>query len=58
MRDQKYSIVVMPLLAFWAMLTAIIGGGIFCWVGLDIPPLTYVQRISEVVRAVAKELEH
>ena len=45
------TIFVMPLLAFWAMLTAIIGGGIFCWVGLEIPPLTYVQRISEVVPA-------
>lgn len=45
------TIFVMPLLAFWAMLTAIIGGGIFCWVGLEIPPLTYIQRISEVVPA-------
>jgi phospholipid/cholesterol/gamma-HCH transport system permease protein len=45
------TIVVMPLLAFWAMLTAIIGGGVFCWVGLEIPPLTYVQRIAEVVPA-------
>ncbi|WP_300973585.1 MlaE family lipid ABC transporter permease subunit [Sphingomonas sp. LHG3406-1] len=45
------TIIVMPLLAFWAMLTAIVGGGIFCWVGLEIPPLTYVQRISEVVPA-------
>ncbi|WP_338501597.1 MlaE family lipid ABC transporter permease subunit [Sphingomonas kaistensis] len=45
------TIFVMPLLAFWAMLTAIIGGGLFCWIGLEIPPLTYVQRISEVVPA-------
>jgi phospholipid/cholesterol/gamma-HCH transport system permease protein len=45
------TIVVMPLLAFWAMLTAIVGGGIFCWIGLEIPPLTYIQRISEVVPA-------
>ena len=45
------TIFVMPLLAFWAMLTAIIGGGVFCWVGLEIPPLTYIQRISEVVPA-------
>jgi phospholipid/cholesterol/gamma-HCH transport system permease protein len=31
------------------MLMAIIGGGIFCWLGLDIPPVTFVQRIREVV---------
>jgi phospholipid/cholesterol/gamma-HCH transport system permease protein len=45
------TIIVMPLLAFWSMLLAIIGGGVFCWIGLDIPPLTFVQRISEVVPA-------
>ncbi|GAA4033330.1 ABC transporter permease [Sphingomonas rosea] len=45
------AIITMPLLAFWAMLTAIIGGGIFCWVGLGIPPLTYTQRMAEVVPA-------
>jgi phospholipid/cholesterol/gamma-HCH transport system permease protein len=45
------TIVVMPLLAFWAMLTAIVGGGVFCWVGLDIPPVTYVQLIGDVVPA-------
>ena len=45
------TLVVMPLLAFWAMLTAIIGGGVFCLIGLEIPPTTYIQRISEVVPA-------
>lgn len=45
------TIFVMPLLAFWAMLTAIIGGGVFCWLGLEIPPLTYIQRMAEVVPA-------
>jgi phospholipid/cholesterol/gamma-HCH transport system permease protein len=45
------TIFVMPLLAFWSMLLAIIGGGVFCWIGLEIPPLTYIQRISEVVPA-------
>ncbi|WP_028968995.1 ABC transporter permease [Sphingomonas sp. URHD0057] len=43
------SIVMMPLLAFWAMLTALIGGGIFVWLDLGIPPLTYVQRLQEVI---------
>ena len=42
------SVVMMPLLSFWAMLTALIGGGLFVWLSLDIPPLTYVQRLQEV----------
>ena len=44
-------VAMMPLLAFWSMLTAIIGGGLLCWIDLEIPPLTYIQRISEVVPA-------
>ncbi len=43
------SVVMMPLLAFWAMLTALIGGGIFVWTSLGIPPLTYIQRLQEVI---------
>jgi len=43
------SIVMMPLLAFWAMLTALIGGGIFVWLDLGIPPATYIQRLQEVI---------
>ena len=42
------SIVMMPLLAFWAMLMALIGGGIFVWLDIGIPPTTYVQRLQEV----------
>jgi phospholipid/cholesterol/gamma-HCH transport system permease protein len=42
------SIIMMPLLAFWAMLLALIGGGMFVWLSLEIPPLTYVQRLQEV----------
>jgi phospholipid/cholesterol/gamma-HCH transport system permease protein len=42
------SVVMMPLLAFWAMLLALIGGGMFVWLDLGIPPLTYVQRLREV----------
>jgi phospholipid/cholesterol/gamma-HCH transport system permease protein len=41
--------VMMPLLAFYAMVMSLLGGGIFCWVSLDIPPLTYIQRLQEVV---------
>ena len=40
---------MMPLLGFYAAIMAIIGGGIFCWISLDIPPVTFIQRIREVV---------
>lgn len=43
------AIIMMPLLGFYAGLCALFGGMLFCWVGLGIPPLTYVQRIQEVV---------
>ena len=43
------SVLLMPLLGFYASIIAIIGGGLFCWVSLGIPPITYVQRIREVV---------
>ncbi len=43
------AIVMMPLLGFYASLIAIIGGGLLCWVSLDVPPITFVQRIREVV---------
>lgn len=43
------STITMPLLGFYASICAIVGGGVFCWVGLEIPPLTYVQRIREII---------
>jgi len=43
------SVVMMPLLAFFAMMMSLLGGGIFVWLMLDIPPLTYVQRLQEVI---------
>ena len=43
------TVVLMPLLGFYSSLVAIVGGGIFCWISLDIPPATYIQRIREVV---------
>ena len=42
------AIVMMPLLCFYAMIMAILGGGILCWISLDIPPLTFIQRLREV----------
>ena len=43
------AVVMMPLLAFWSMLLALIGGGMFVWLDLSIPPLTYIQRLQEVI---------
>jgi phospholipid/cholesterol/gamma-HCH transport system permease protein len=43
------AIVLMPLLGFYSSVVAMVGGGIFCWIDLDIPPVTFVQRIREVV---------
>ena len=43
------AIVLMPLLGFYASMVAIIGGGLLCWLSLDIPPVTFIQRIREVV---------
>ncbi|MDB5706091.1 MAG: transporter permease [Sphingomonas bacterium] len=43
------AVVMMPLLGFYASLISIIGGGLFCWISLGIPPVTFVQRIREVV---------
>jgi len=43
------AVVMMPLLAFWAMFLSLIGGGVFVWASLSIPPLTYIQRLQEVI---------
>ena len=43
------STIMMPMLGFYASIAAILGGGIFCWTGLDIPPLTFVQRLHEII---------
>jgi phospholipid/cholesterol/gamma-HCH transport system permease protein len=43
------AVVMMPLLSFWSMLMSLLGGGIFVWLSLSIPPLTYIQRLQEVI---------
>ena len=43
------TVLMMPLLAFYACIVAVFGGGVFSWLVLDIPPTTFVQRIREVV---------
>jgi phospholipid/cholesterol/gamma-HCH transport system permease protein len=43
------TVTMMPLLSFYAACLAMVGGGLFCWVSLGIPPITFVQRTREVV---------
>ena len=43
------AVLMMPLLAFYAAMIALIGGGLFAWVDLAMPPITYVTRLREVV---------
>jgi phospholipid/cholesterol/gamma-HCH transport system permease protein len=43
------AVIMMPLLGFYASIMAIIGGGLLCWITLEIPPVTFVQRLREVV---------
>ena len=42
-------VVLMPLLGFYASLIALIGGGLLVWVTIGVPPVTFIQRIREVV---------
>ena len=43
------AIIMMPLLAFWSMLMSLLGGGIFVWLSLGMPPLTYIQQLHDVI---------
>jgi phospholipid/cholesterol/gamma-HCH transport system permease protein len=43
------AVVMMPLLGFYASICSIIGGGFLCAIALDIPPVTFIQRLREVV---------
>ena len=43
------AIILMPLLGFYSSLIALIGGGLLTWVTLDIPFVTFISRIREVV---------
>ena len=43
------AVLLMPLLGFYSSIVAIVGGGLFCWTSLGIPPITYVERLREVV---------
>lgn len=39
---------MMLLLGFYGSVMAVLGGGLFVWVSLDIPPVTFIQRLQEV----------
>ncbi len=41
--------IMMTLLGFYGSIMAILGGGLFCWVSLAIPPSSYIQRLQDVV---------
>ena len=43
------AVIMMIFLTFWSMLLTLIGGGMFVWLSLKIPPLTYIQRLQEVI---------
>ena len=42
------TILMMPLLAFYSCIIAVIGGGLLCWAILEIPPTTYIDRLRDV----------
>ena len=43
------AVLMMPLLGVYASIVAILGGMLLSWLSLDIPPVTFVQRLREVV---------
>jgi len=42
-------IVALPLLAFFADIMGLLGGGVMCWVLLDITPSAFVERLNDAV---------
>ena len=41
------TVIMTLLLSFFGAIMAIIGGGLFCWVSIDIPPSSFIQRIQD-----------
>jgi phospholipid/cholesterol/gamma-HCH transport system permease protein len=37
------TVLLMPVLGFYAAMLAIVGGATFCWLSLNIPPDTFIQ---------------
>jgi phospholipid/cholesterol/gamma-HCH transport system permease protein len=46
------AILMMPLLGFYATIMAMIGGGLFCWGSLGIPPAAYIDGLQGSVRMI------
>jgi phospholipid/cholesterol/gamma-HCH transport system permease protein len=42
------TVLMMPLLAFYSCIIAVTGGGLLCWIVLEIPPATYIDRLRDV----------
>ncbi len=42
-------VVMLPILAFWADLMGLLGGGIMAWLVLDISPGLYIDRLRDAV---------
>lgn len=42
------TIIMMPLIGFFASILSILGAGVLSWFVLDIPPVSFIQRIREV----------
>ncbi len=40
---------MLTLLGFYGTFMALLGGGLFVWVSLEMPPVTYIQRLQEVI---------
>jgi phospholipid/cholesterol/gamma-HCH transport system permease protein len=43
------SALMMLMLGFFGSVCALIGGGVYVWLDLGMPPVTYVQRLQEVI---------
>jgi phospholipid/cholesterol/gamma-HCH transport system permease protein len=43
------STLMMPLLGFYATIMSIFGGGILCWISLDLAPAAYIERLRDVI---------
>jgi len=43
------AVLMMPLLGFYSMIVAMVGGAFLCWIVLEIPVATFIVRIQEVV---------
>jgi phospholipid/cholesterol/gamma-HCH transport system permease protein len=41
--------IMMPLLTFWGDIMGLLGGGLMCWVALDISPGIFLERVSQSV---------